>query len=274
VTEVGLKFKSSGEIFNLRIDGAGTYTETNSLTALSVLSVQSPTNPSSGGTWDIKIDDDSFIRFNGWAGGISVQVVGKGNVFSGSEGMFGSWNHGGARFLNGTLFNTAQGWNSPGAIDLALDWQVPSIDSLMTTPSSICDASPSCGPNETFSCTDVRRALEVSDSHDGRRRLDSSCNKTDCDHITVDFLKEACEKDIELTGDTSFACEPSKLIPLIVVPGPNEFVPHPNDPIEDADGGGGKFYLCVVNATFVTLRELMIALYSSSSLVLFFRPSF
>jgi hypothetical protein len=247
VTEVGLKFKNTLEIFNLRVDGAGTYTETNSLTALSVLSVVSPPTPSLGGTWDINIDSDSLIRFNGWSGGMSVQVVGKGNIFSGSEGMFGSWDHGGVRFQNGNLFNTAQGWNSPGAIKLALDWQVDIADSLMNVPSALCDASSACGPTETFLCTDVRRALneEVGDYASGKNRrlnVDPTCTATDCNDITVDFLKEACEKDIALTGDTSFACEPSKVNPIIEIPGPNDFVPHPTDSLGDGQGGGGKFY--------------------------------
>ena len=256
MTEVGLKIKSSpNEKFNLRLHANGTYTATNSLANLwTVLGVGGPLNPSLGGTWNIQIDHDSSIKFHGWTGGISVQVIGKGDIFSGSEGMFGSWDYGGVRFKDGTLFDTTLGYASPGAIALAQDWQV-TVDSLMFAPSAVCDASPSCGPTEAFQCTDVRRALEVSDSRDGSRRLDSSCGKTDCNHISVDFLKEACEKDIDLTGDISFACEPSKLIPLIVEPGPNDFVPHPNYPVGTSDGGGGEFYLCVINTTRCLLCE-------------------
>jgi hypothetical protein len=229
VTEVGLIFKNNGETFTLKQDAAGvdTFTVADGLTPL--LNVQSVVSniPYPGSqTWTVQIDNDSFIKFTGWYHGLSVQVKGKGNIFSGSEGMFGSWDYGGVRFKNGTVFNTAQGWASPGAIDLALDWQVPFAESLMSVPSSICDASPSCGPAPlAFACTDVRRALEQV----------SECDKTDCNHINVPLLKEACENDIILTNDTSFACEPSKLDPIIEEPHPGDFIPHPNDNVGDVD---------------------------------------
>jgi hypothetical protein len=263
VTEVGLIFKNNGETFTLKQDAAGvdTFTVADGLTPL--LNVQSVVSniPYPGSqTWTVQIDNDSFIKFTGWYHGLSVQVKGKGNIFSGSEGMFGSWDYGGVRFKNGTVFNTAQGWASPGAIDLALDWQVPFAESLMSVPSSICDASPSCGPAPlAFACTDVRRALEQV----------SECDKTDCNHINVPLLKEACENDIILTNDTSFACEPSKLDPIIEEPHPSDFIPHPNDGVDDGQGGGGKFYHSDQNNC--CYKRLMIALSFHFNL---FRSSF
>jgi hypothetical protein len=85
--------------------------------------------------------------------------------------------------------------------------------------------------------------LEMSDSSDvdNNRRLtniDTDCSETDCSNISVPLLKEACEQDIALTNDTSWACEPSKVNPIIVEPGPNDFVLHPSDAATGQSGGG------------------------------------
>eukprot|EP00586_Coscinodiscus_wailesii_P021351 CAMPEP_0172507312 /NCGR_PEP_ID=MMETSP1066-20121228/202770_1 /TAXON_ID=671091 /ORGANISM="Coscinodiscus wailesii, Strain CCMP2513" /LENGTH=242 /DNA_ID=CAMNT_0013284817 /DNA_START=329 /DNA_END=1060 /DNA_ORIENTATION=- len=227
----------TGETFNLRQDSnAGNYILNN---GLGTSSVQSVTQPSTN-VWNVQIDDDSFIVFSGWSGGLSVQVVGMGNIFSGSEGMFGSWDYGGVRFPNGYLFDTSQGYTSPGAIALAEAWQVPLPDSLMFEPSNICDASSSCGPGHVFLCTDVRRTLRGRKYFIDEKKkkpyevVDSDCSG-DCSDISPAFLREACEIDIVRTGDKSFACEPSKLNPLIKVPGPGDFIPHPMDSPKDND---------------------------------------
>ena len=94
---------------------------------------------------------------------------------------------------------------------------------------------------EDFLCSNLTMYLEITDSTDHTmRRLerDSSCDKMDCNHISPAYLKEACEFDIALTNDASFACEPSKIDPIIEVPGPNDFVPHPLDPVENSDASG------------------------------------
>ena len=229
MTEVGLIFKSNSETFTLRQDTANvaSFIDVHNLTTANVQSVDYNTPHPGSETWTVQIDNDSFIKFTGWQHGLSVQVKGKGNIFSGSEGMFGSWDYGGVRFKNGTLFDTSLGWMSPGAIELALDWQVHVANSLMFAPSAVCDASSTCGPAPAaFQCHDVRRVLEVDE-----------CDYTNCDHISPQFLKEACEIDLDLTGDTSFACEPSKLDPIIEIPDSNDFIPHPNDNVgvEDPD---------------------------------------
>jgi hypothetical protein len=66
-------------------------------------------------------------------------------------------------------------------------------------------------PTEAFDCTDVRRMLEMSDSSDAdnNRRLtniDITCSETDCSNISVQLLKEACERDIAFTNDESYYC--------------------------------------------------------------------
>ena len=84
MTEVGLRFKSNFETFNLRqaVAGVGNFIVVHYLTPVNVQSVTS-SNPSPGhNIWTVLIDNDSFIKFSGWAGGFSVQVRGKGNIFS------------------------------------------------------------------------------------------------------------------------------------------------------------------------------------------------
>ena len=159
--------------------------------------------------------------------------------------MFGSWNHGGARFRNGTIFDTTGGFSVTAATSIALaqDWKVLLAESLMASPDDTCDPRSTCGPTEAFECTAVRRMLEMSDSSDvdNNRRLtniDITCSETDCSNISVQLLKEACERDIAFTNDTSWACEPSKVNPIIVEPGPNDFVPHSSDETTGQTGGG------------------------------------
>ena len=51
----------------------------------------------------------------------------------------------------------------------------------------------------------------MSDSSDvdNNRRLtniDITCSETDCSNISVQLLKEACERDIAFTNDESYYC--------------------------------------------------------------------
>ena len=50
--------------------------------------------------------------------------------------MFGSWNHEGARFRNGTIFDTTGGFSVTAATSIALaqDWKVLLAESLMYSP--------------------------------------------------------------------------------------------------------------------------------------------
>mmetsp|Transcript_24700 Transcript_24700/g.35916 ORF Transcript_24700/g.35916 Transcript_24700/m.35916 type:complete len:272 (-) Transcript_24700:335-1150(-) len=151
-------------------------------------------------------DLDSFIRVTNYAGNIAVQVSGKGYTFSDSEGMFGSWNYGGVRFRNGTIFDTSGGWTSTRerSSELALDWMVQLDESLFTVPSIHCDGSRNCGDGETFPC-------------DATRRLqDQTCEKS-CDEIPNEIARSACEEDkLILNGNNAFTCQPAYIEPLIV----------------------------------------------------------
>lgn len=239
VTEVGFLLKSTGETFNIMDDGNGTFITDNQLTAASapVTVVVTGSN-----TRDIQFNANNFIRINTWGGGISVQVQGQASIFYGSEGMYGSWNHGGIRFRNGTHYDTSGGYSGTRATshELAVDWKVIFGDSLMNSPNDTCIESSACGPGEVFDCGGGGGGRDQ-----GRNRklqtVDDTCSEIDCSNISVQLHKEACEEDILLTGDPSWACEPSKLNPVIEVPGPNDFVPHPSDEAT-GQGGGGTYY--------------------------------
>ncbi len=188
----------------------------------------------------INMDPNNFIKINTWAYGISVQVQGTGTFFAGSEGMFGSWDHGFVRFRNGTIFDTSGGFAATAAtsIDLALDWMVPVSDSILFNPSNQCDASSSCGTGNPFSCTDVRRNLEIFESDSKNRKLATSCGKT-CADITEPMTQLMCMEDMILSGgDEEWACDLAKLDPIVLTPGPNDFTPHPNDESDSQSGGG------------------------------------
>lgn len=254
VTEVGFLMKSSGETFNIREDGLGGFTTTDLLTPLSL---PASMNYVSANVREITFDLNNFIRINTWYGGISVQVQGTGAFFFGSVGMFGSWNHGGIRFSNGTLYDTSGGYaeTRETSFELALDWQVPLAFSLMNAPNETCTAASSCGPDEIFDCGEggerpqgparVRRELQI---------VDPTCTEIDCSNISVELHRLACEEDLILTGDPTWACEPNKVNPVIEEPGPNDFVPHPSDSTT-SQGGGGKFhYYNIVYSTLFCIN--------------------
>lgn len=199
VTEVGLFFKAHGEVFHMNTTGQATFNITNgaSVTQLAAYS-----------GYDIVFagNPDSFIRVTNYFGNIAIQAMGNGYIFSDSEGMFGSWNHGGVRFRNGTLFDTSGGWAATRerSIELALDWMVQPNESLFLDPSVECDGSRNCGPGETFLC-------------DATRRLETEKCEKSCDDIPNEIAKSACEEDLViLNGDNTFTCQPAYIEPLIV----------------------------------------------------------
>jgi len=230
ITEVGLIMKQTGEIFHARATGSSAIVE-NNITLASGASYSSA-------SYYHKIDftvDNSFIKVNAMSSGLSVQVQGQGSTFTDSEGMFGSWNYGGARFLNGTVFDLSGGyWDVRGrSIELAESWKVPSADSLMDSPSDVCLPSPECIDDDaTFECEENESGDEnESDENENRRLGDGrklqrevypDCTRT-CDDITVPLLREICERDKEITGDPTWACEPNYVDPVFVESNECEF---------------------------------------------------
>jgi hypothetical protein len=206
ITEAALKFKLTSQVFRIGVDTP----TTNGLTSLSGVTYDNSI-PNTNTHTIFFNDAYSYIRFNKWYGGLSIQVFGHGSYFCGSEGMFGSWNNGGVRFPNGTAFDLSGGWagTRTRSIELAKAWMVPVTDSLLTNPSNICDASSSCGqPNDAFACTDTRRLRDLQTE---------PCETTNCDFIQNDILRGSCEVDLILSNnDTQWTCQPSYTNPVIL----------------------------------------------------------
>ena len=133
VTEVALLFKSTNKTFNVRDDGTGTFPYENNITTAATATFES--GPADSHT--IQIDANSFIKINQWIGRWPICSGQRSReYFFGSEGMFGSWNHEGARFRNGTIFDTTGGFSVTAATSIALahDWKVLLAESLMYSP--------------------------------------------------------------------------------------------------------------------------------------------
>lgn len=146
-----------------------------------------------------------LIHVNMW--GISLQAEGCDLFFAGSVGMCGSWDSGGLRFKNGTSFDISGGYDDVASRshELADSWKIPIGDNLMFDPSEMCDASSLCGPLEEFECEDFRRHLVA---------VLPACPQT-CEDISILQFREQCLKDVELTGDISWACTPNYLNPIL-----------------------------------------------------------
>lgn len=219
ITEVGVLFKASGETFTYKLK-KGTnhragFIVDNKLTAASQVRVRRFRRG-----YQININAKNLIRIspNNW--GIVLQIRGGGGYMFGSVGMCGSWNYGEARFKDNSIFDTSGGYRGTrdSSIALALDWQVPVASSILTDPSGVCDASSQCGKGKAFTC----------DGDEDTGPIVPDCKETNCDKVEPAERKEACENDIETTGDTSWACKYIDENPLpIITPAPNQFVPAP-----------------------------------------------
>lgn len=177
-------------------------------------------------------------------GGLSIQVKGKGNILYGSEGMVCSWNHGGARFSNGIILTQLA--MLPLLLDLLSSLRTGRYLSQQVYWIILMIRATTCGPEEVFYCNDVRRrTFEINDSSDVGKRwliIDPTCDEgMTYDDMEPQLVKEACEQNVALTGDSSWACKPSKVYPIIEVPGPNDFIPHPIDETT-GQGRGGKHH--------------------------------
>jgi len=204
ITQVSLFMKQSGQSFKVEL---GTPLPVNTIDSASGATVTTTASNYYEATsvHTIKFDGvDSFIKINESSYSFSIQVQGHGSIFTDSEGMFGSWNSGQARYRSGTVYDTSGGWYTTRdtSIELARDWQVPVADSKLLNPSPICDANWECGDGYAFGCDDTRR-LQAQQVFPG-------CEST-CDEIENDMLREFCETDVELTGDPTWACEENYL---------------------------------------------------------------
>ncbi len=209
----------------MRDDGSGTYMIEQSTPVISYATSKS------GPTHKIEFDAANFILIHENSFGLSVQVQATGSRFAGSVGMYGSWDHGFARFRDGTIFDTSGGFAATAAtsINLALDWKVDPSNSVLHMPSPMCDGSPTCGTGNVFLCNSVRRDLEIFESNSKNRKLATSCGKT-CADITEPMTQLMCMEDMILSGGSEeWACDPAKLVPIVIPASPEDFAPHPID---------------------------------------------
>lgn len=180
-----------------------------------------------GNTHRIDFDNvPSFIKITKYSSyGLVLQVQGHGTIFSNSEGMCGSWNHGGVRRSDGSVYSTAGGWQGTAltSFSLADSWKIPPNLNQLVDPAldnnnlPICDASKVCGaqPANAFPCNAVRKLVEEGP-------VIEDCDKK-CSDIEDKVFADACRLDVANTGDNSWACQSSYLEPVLEKSSPCEF---------------------------------------------------
>lgn len=198
ITAVGIIFKTTDETFYYYYDDEAScfVTENNLKVGGSVKSVAYN---------KIIINDRNFIKLTGGHSyeGISLEVLGSGGYMFGSVGMCGSWNNGHARYRNGDIFDTSGGFGPQtyrSSYSLAKDWKVSQMilmdptkeSNLLSLGTGICEDS-------HFSYRGLRTPSMIKAVHDG-------CEEMTCDKIESTLFRKACEADIAITGDTSWAC--------------------------------------------------------------------
>lgn len=233
ITQVAVEFKANFELFRFKSNSGAYsgYTTTNGLTARSVEEV---TRVSGSDGHLITINEHNSIKIVGGTRAITLTVQGSGGYMFGSVGMCGNWNNGSVRFQDGSVYETS-GFGADNAFALALNWRLPfgGVPNHMTPSSagSVCDGSDQCGPGHAFPCGDL---------HDGDGDEDrvlslqakANCKEQSCANIEDWIHREACEVDIALTGDTSWACEHINADPILYA-NPKDFVRRPEDKIKN-----------------------------------------
>lgn len=202
LTEASFKYYSTGEEFNIDTSGGTNGSPGQIVSTLGVNTYL----VSQSKKWIIKFRDDpeSEIRFTVYYDEISIEAVGTGKIFCGSEGMMGSWDYGGVRFPDGQPFDTRGGYSVTRDTShvLALSWQVQQSDSLMNIHSNICTNDDSCGPPPSpVTCP--------------KRTFRRTCDR-ECDNITDSLARSECEMDNEVLGaeNNVYACNPATTDPL------------------------------------------------------------
>lgn len=223
VTEVALILKNSPGVISpndyvFRLDNAGSYSSTTALPISSGVSAIVPHNGNRGAK--VTFDDGSIMLFRvGTRNDINIEVTGKCSTFKDSEGMMGSWKYGGVRYGGndssganppGSFFSTLGGYAGTGhrSLPLAMSWQIPLQDNKLTTPNNT-----RCHYRRRRRGRKLDEAFEIKPDNNTA----TGCERT-CNDIDNPVLKEACEQDLALTGDPTWACAPNYVSPLIVEP--------------------------------------------------------
>jgi len=167
----------------------------------------------------------SFIKISKYSYGLVLQVQGHGTIFRNSEGMCGSWNQGGVRRSDGSVYSTVGGWQGTAltSFSLADSWKIlPNLNQLVdpaldSNNLPICDDSKVCGaqPANAFPCNAVRKLVE-------EIPVIEDCDKK-CSDIEDKVFADACRVDLTNTGDNSWACQSSYLEPVLEKSSPCEF---------------------------------------------------
>jgi len=117
-----------------------------------------------------------YVYTHGW--GMDFNAYGCESFLGGAEGMCGSFDQGGINDSRGRprtiLTYDWSNWDwevyyatylanlNLGAV-MAQSWMIDPDESMFSDPSTICDASSSCGnPGDAFTCEATRRHLQVS----------------------------------------------------------------------------------------------------------------
>ena len=153
-----------------------------------------------------------------------LEINGHSSTFCVSNGMLGLWDMPGY-YSEGPLKSpskfTSLVENGHVPLSYAKAWQVPATageGSLLTNPSDIC------ADKRVKTCDDYNNNwCEYPDGeHPGHRGLrglqqeeeQEECDLT-CDDIKHPLMRHFCELDVEMTGDTSWACQDAYLNPMI-----------------------------------------------------------
>jgi len=192
ITAVGIFFKITDETFYYYYDSDSRryVTENN----LSPASVQSFANNK------ITINDANVINLRSDTYGVTLEVLGSGGYMFGSVGMCGSWNNGHARYRNGDIFDTTGGFGPQTynySYGLAQDWKA-TIPHHQDSEMSLPLGSGTC-VDQDFSYRGLRTPSKINAVHAG-------CQEKTCDKIQSKLFRKACEADIAITGDMSWAC--------------------------------------------------------------------
>ena len=217
ITQISVMMLQTNEHFKLKLGQALQPGDNTILTGASVATTSNSHQINFNGV-------PSFIRINVMSYGLSLQVQGHGSIFSGSNGMCGNWNNGGVQQSNGTPYSAMTGpftyagmlATQATSFPLAQSWQLPAGGNDLLVPSAICDASKFCGVANAFPCTAIRRLQDSASAAAAVPEVaNPGCSKTCAD--IVDFgSRVACETDVQLTNDASWACQESYNTPVII----------------------------------------------------------
>jgi hypothetical protein len=196
ITAVGILFKITDETFYYYYDAySRAYVIENNLTRASVQSFAND---------KITINDTNFIKLTSppfGSEGVTLEVLGSGGYMFGSVGMCGSWNNGHARYRNGDIFDTAGGFGPQTykhSYSLAQDWRVP-VSKLDVRNKDFLPLGARTCVDSNISSRGLRTPSKINAVHTG-------CQEMNCDKIDSKLFRKACEADIAITGDTSWAC--------------------------------------------------------------------